>query len=288
MSAFKPKLSFLVSYVYAKRPLAALAPLRERYGDRLQIFIDSGAFTAHKQGKTIALDDYLAFIDRLPVKVDRHFMLDVIGDPEGTRRNLDESVRRGYEPIPIVTRGDSPDIIEHYYEHSDLVALGSVAGIGNDSAAWSRAMMQAINGRKAHILGMTRLDLVKIMLPWSVDSSSWVSGRRYGTVMVYDGHSDFHKIEISKPLKGLLPTAIVQRMKRYGFDAYELLQHKANRYGKMPRTQDLTTMSWCDFAIEMQKNIGTHFFFVCTDGNQITHIAECFEKVLAIRGDENV
>lgn len=279
-----PKLGFLVSFVYAKRPLEALISLREKYGDILEIFIDSGAFTAHKQGKTIALDDYCRFLDSIPVSVDRHFMLDVIGDPEGTRRNLEESLRRGYNPIPIVTRGDDPSIVEEYYGYSDLIALGSVAGIGNASAAWSQAMMKAIAGRKAHILGMTRFDLVKIMQPWSIDSSSWVSGRRYGGVMVYDGHADFMKIDISKPLKGLLPKRAVHRIQRYGIDPYELFNRKELRYGKMPRTQDLTTMSWCEYAIEMQEKIGTRFFFVVTDGAQVGHIAECFDKVLAIRG----
>lgn len=279
-----PKLSFLVSYVYAKRPLERLAKLRESMGDRLQVFIDSGAFTAHKQGKVIALDDYLRFLDGVSFKVDRHFMLDVIGNPEGTRRNLEESIRRGYQPIPIVTRGDELSIVDEYYQHSDLIALGSVAGLGNASASWSQAMMQAINGRKAHILGMTRMNLVKIMRPWSVDSSSWVKGRRYGCVMIYDGHSNFINVEIHKALKGLLPRNVVSRAAYYGFDAYELLQHKANRYGKMPRTQDLTTMSWCDYSIEMQKELDTHFFFVVTDGLQVDHIAESFEKVLAIRG----
>jgi hypothetical protein len=282
-----PKLGFLVSFVYAKRPLEALAPLKEAMGDELEIVIDSGAFTAHKQGKRIELDDYCAFLDKLPVRADRHFMLDVIGDPDGTRRNFEESIRRGYNPIPIVTRGDDPSIIDYYFGHSDLIALGSVAGIGNSSASWSQAMMQHIGDRKCHILGMTRFDLVKIMRPWSVDSSSWVSGRRYGGVMVYDGHADFIKIDISKNLKGMLPRAASQRIRRYGIDPYELFQKKELRYGRMPRTQDLTTMSWCEFAYEMQERIGTRFFFVVTDGTQVGHIAECWEKIKQIRGAAN-
>ncbi len=78
------KLSCLAAYPYMSPPTVDML---NRNKDNLRFLLDSGAFTAWKAGKPIALDDYCKFLDTLPFKPWRYFTLDVIGDPKNTLKN---------------------------------------------------------------------------------------------------------------------------------------------------------------------------------------------------------
>lgn len=61
-----------------------IARLMQAHPDTFRLLIDSGAFTAWKAGKSIALDDYCRFLEALPAAPWRYFTLDVIGNPDAT------------------------------------------------------------------------------------------------------------------------------------------------------------------------------------------------------------
>ena len=122
-STIAPKLRVLVAFPYFKGAMGQL--LAERADDVL-LLIDSGAFTAWQAGETIALDDYCRFIETLPIKPWRYFQLDVVGNPDETVKNYDEMRRRGFDPIPIFTRGADPAILDYFYSQTDLVGVGGL------------------------------------------------------------------------------------------------------------------------------------------------------------------
>lgn len=176
------KANILVAYPYMKKPMIDLLKQNEH---RTRFLLDSGAFTAWKAGKPIALDDYCRFIESLPFEPWRYFMLDVIGDPKATLKNYETMLKRGFKPIPIFTRGEDPSVLEDYYKTSDVVAIGGLVGTKGNKG-FVKGIMEKVGKRKVHWLGFTDLNFVKHYKPYSCDASSWNNGAQFGYVTYYD------------------------------------------------------------------------------------------------------
>mgnify|MGYP001218804606 FL=1 len=269
------RLPFLAAYPFLKKFPAAVA----RHADALDLFVDSGAFTAWTLKIDITLDEYCGFLDGLPVRPWNYLTLDVIGDPEGTRRNFDEMRRRGYAPVPIVTRGDGPGAIEDYYTISDYVAFGGVAGVTNSSAAWCKAVMGIVGRRKAHLLGMTRMEWVKALRPYSVDSSSWMQAARFGTVAVYMGGGVMKQFD---PRRGPPPRDVAARIRRYGIDPFALAKGE-NLKGAWGLGQQVTALSWVELSMDSEAAIGTRVFLAAATEQYLDQLVWAREKVLDLR-----
>lgn len=173
---FRPKLNLLIAYPYLKKEyLSDMAGLVKE--GKCRFLLDSGAFTCHSLGIKVTVDEYCKFLDSLPWKPWRYFMLDVIGDPEATRRNYEIMLERGYDPIPIFTQGDSYDSLEYFYSKSDLVGIGGLVIPDKKKVqAFISETMHHINGRKCHWLGITDDKMVKHFRPYSCDSSAVTVG----------------------------------------------------------------------------------------------------------------
>lgn len=252
-----------------------------RVRDRLEFFCDSGAFTVWTKGTTITLDEYCGFLRSLPFEPDRYLVLDVIGDPEGSRRNFDLMVERGFHPTPIVTRGDDPAVLDYYYQHADLVGLGGVTAANRASVAWCGAMMEHVGDRQAHILGMTRLEWIKKLRPWSTDSSSWLQAARYGMVNVYMGHGKMFRVQ-PRSMTERPPQRVAERIRRYGIDPYELIKPHAQT-GAKSIMQRVNTMSWIEYAIEQREAIGTRLFLAVATEYWFEALVDAYDHVLEIR-----
>jgi|TARA_R110000824_G_scaffold260399_1_gene449070 hypothetical protein len=97
--------------------------------DNAQVFIDSGAFSAHTQGKPVSLTKYCEFLTKYP-NVSEYAALDVIGDPMLSRCNTEEMEVRGLKPIPTFHRGSSWQELQRIAERYERFALGGVASEG--------------------------------------------------------------------------------------------------------------------------------------------------------------
>jgi len=81
-------------------------PLGEKEKERkLDIFLDSGAFSAYTQKAVIKLDDYIAFIKKYAKYITVYANLDVIGDAEATLKNQKLMERQGSSPPHLSLRG---------------------------------------------------------------------------------------------------------------------------------------------------------------------------------------
>jgi hypothetical protein len=274
------KLNFLAAFPYLEKSKGFLRRLAAHQNE-ICAFVDSGAFTAWTLGKEIKLDDYCRFLDGLPFAPWRALTLDVIGNAEATMANFLEMRRRGFSPVPIFTRGESLDALEDYFGHSDIVALGGVAGANNSSAAWCKAVMPVIGQRRAHILGMTRTEWVKFFRPFSVDSSSWMGAARFGTIALYMGDG---RMEVLRPraLEGRLPAPVASRIRRYGFDPYGLRKPRAG-VGAWSTWQLISTHSWVEFAIDCQAAIGTKVFLAAATEQYFEQLVEVFGRIQEIK-----
>jgi hypothetical protein len=265
------KLSVLFAYPYLND--TSVRMLADN--PQVRFLLDSGAFTAWKAGTAISLDAYCDFIRNLPFTPWRYFTLDVIGDPVATERNYQTMLDRGFNPIPIVTRGATLDDIDRYYETTDIVGLGGVTDADKSSYAWVKAVMAHIGReRRAHILGFTSMDWLKYCRPYSADSSSWLKAARYGKSMLYLGQGRFKEVSRQDMRDGEPTRAVINRMRDLGFDAYGM-QKAENWKGHRSMMSQLCGTSWVACSIDMERAIGTMLFLAVANELFLRNIIDC-------------
>lgn len=255
-----PKLNVLVAYPYAtEATVAAIKAL----GPNVRWLLDSGAFTAWKQGKPIALDDYCRFIERLPVEPWRYFMLDVIGQPEATARNYAAMRARGFAPVPIFTRGAPLEELEALYQTTDLVGIGGLVTRKQSPKAYLKWLWPRLRGRRVHLLGFTQPEWLKHFRPYSCDSTSWmIRAAKYGCIPLYMGNGRFTNVS-REDFRTRPPQAIVDRLAYYGLDPFALTKAEAwtNKASAQARVAVRACVrSFIHFSIDIERNTGTHFF----------------------------
>lgn len=253
------KLNLLVAYPYMQGQIQVI---REN-ADIVRLLVDSGAFTAWKAGKKIELDDYCRFIESLPVEPWRYFTLDVVGDPEGTLRNYETMLRRGFKPVPIFTRGEDPSVLENYYKTSDVVGLGGLVGT-QGNRGFVRGIMRHVRDRKVHWLGFTVFDFVKVYRPYMCDSSSWTSGSRFGTFDLYMGRGRMVKVTKAE-MAEKPPQQILDRVRYFGLDPAGL-GIKDNWHGGRTYNRILGGYSHVYLSHDIEYKLGTKQFLASTTG----------------------
>lgn len=176
----------LESYHYVSSPRLAQRIRR----DKVDMFMDSGAFTAFTKGTKIDLGEYCDYIHANQDIIRVAAVLDEIGDADGTYRNQMEMERRGVRPIPCFHFGEPIEALQHYVANYDYLAIGGVAQARNTKALivwldriWEE-MVHADGTPKVKVHGFA-ITALKVMVryPWhSVDSSTWVQWAANGAI----------------------------------------------------------------------------------------------------------
>lgn len=164
----------------------------------VELFIDSGAFSAFTQGVKIDLDEYIAFIKQYKDIISVYANLDVIGDAAGTLANQKQMEKAGLKPLPCFHYGEPVKYLQYYLERHDYIALGGMAAgpsgatlSSTDKGKWLDILFSkyicdedGMPRVKVHGFGLTSLKLM-LRYPWySVDSTSWVVTGRMGSIYV--------------------------------------------------------------------------------------------------------
>lgn len=157
--------------------------------NKVDLFLDSGAFSAMTQGVSINLEDYIQFIKENEHVIDVYANLDVIGDAAATWKNQRIMEKTGLHPLPCFHYGDDIKWLEKYLQY-DYLALGGMVKTPN-LIPWLDNLWQKYltdeNGMpkiKVHGFGLTSLKLM-LRYPWySVDSTSWVVTGRMGSIYI--------------------------------------------------------------------------------------------------------
>ena len=267
-------LNLLVAYPYVnERVIAAM----QRLGPEARFLIDSGAFTAFRTGKTIGLDGYCDFLDRLPVAPWRYFNLDVIGDAAGSAHNYRAMRERGLAPVPIFTRGASLDELDRMYETSDLVGIGGLVVTNNRPHRYIKAVMQHLAGRPAHLLGFVEPSWVQYLKPYSCDASSFTRANRYGYLDVYLGDGKFHHLFRNKVAVERPPEHVMRAIAGMGFDPFELL--KWENWSKLDGVARwLAALSWVRYSVELERRHGILLFLAGSDTDLLV-LEACYRTV---------
>jgi len=158
----------------------------------VDLFLDSGAFSAWTKGITIDLQEYIDFIKKNEQYLEHYAVLDVIGDAEATYKNQKEMERQGLKPIPCFHYGEDFQWLKYYMDKYDYVALGGLVGkpkvelTEHLDKAWRIICDTPKNlpKTKIHGFGITSIQFL-LRYPWySVDSTSWVLVGRTGGIYV--------------------------------------------------------------------------------------------------------
>lgn len=265
------KLNLLVAYPYITK---ALQDHVYNNREHVRFLLDSGAFTAWRAGKTIKLDDYYQCLESLRIRPWRYFTLDVVGDPHGSMRNYQSMLSKGYNPLPIFTRGEKLPVLDQYYETSDVVGIGGlVQTTGNKG--FINGIMKQVGTRRVHWLGFTNFDYIKHYKPYMCDSSSWESGPRYGRVKLYMGRGQF--IAFGRSLFATKPSgAVLDRLHQLGFDPYVFRKASSWHGGDSP-IRNLCAASAVALSIDIQQNIGTKMFIAAATDYAVKMLTDQFK-----------
>lgn len=172
--------------------------------------LDSGAFTFMQNAKRDVnweeyVDKYAEFVRKHNIK--KYFELDIdsivgLEEVERLRARLETNV--GWQCIPVWHLWRGIDYWHMMCRDWGYVAIGGLAGEDKSSKRMKKLhecfpMLINIahkNGAKVHGLGYTSLSGIKKYHFDSVDSTSWLSGNRFGVVNRFTGDTI---IKIAKP-----------------------------------------------------------------------------------------
>ncbi len=261
--------NILVAFPYFKRGIIDFLKSVPRNSYRL--IVDSGAFTAWNIGKQINLDEYCRFLDSIEfLRPFNAVQLDVFGSPEKSWKNYLVMKQRGYDVMPVFTRGESLENLEKMYSYTDYIMFGGIV-TGGKNINYVKWFMENNKGRKVHWLGFCNTDFVKFFKPFSIDSSSWSSGGRFGNIHWYRGHGMTTGMN-RKKLLSMPGPEVFTMARRSGIRHDEVaLLREAESWIVTTNTPDLktpqrgtamllSTITFVHRAIDMEKNLGTKFY----------------------------
>jgi len=187
----------LLSYHYVenegrpfwKRTIKAMIKANKK----VNLFLDSGAFSAKSQGVEINLDEYIAFIKANKAYLQVYANLDVIGDAKATWKNQLIMEEAGLKPLPCFHYNEDEKWLQKYMDKGyKYIALGGMVGVPSTQLKqwcdriWKNYLCdeEGMPKIKVHGFGLTSLRLM-LRYPWySVDSTSWVVTGRMGAVYI--------------------------------------------------------------------------------------------------------
>jgi len=189
-------LRFLTSFHYFRRyDLGRLVEGAD--GASLSVFGDSGAYSAASLGATIDLHEYAEWLIKWSQIFTVYSNLDVIGDPDASMVNQ-RRLETEYDlrPLPVFHVGSNFLRLDALCEEYEYVALGgmvpySTANLGS----WLLRCFTTANkhGTRFHGFGQTRRQYLLDFPFYSVDSSAWANGHKFGSLQVWDDNAKAFK-----------------------------------------------------------------------------------------------
>lgn len=180
----------MLSYYFDKDNITQLMRYRKL---GLHIFMDSGAYSAWTKNVQIDIDKYIEFIKNN--HIGKYIVLDVVGDPVQTYKNLKYMESKGLQPIPVFHFGSDFKYLqqlvdENYY----YICLGGTAYTNTlNKINFFDQCFKNFPNTYFHGLGMSQIRLMS-MYPWfSLDSTTWLNGRKYNKEITLNGQKNFPK-----------------------------------------------------------------------------------------------
>jgi hypothetical protein len=193
--------NFLMSYEYLKGK--GSSQLR-KYAD-MHLFIDSGAYTYMNDPKfqefTIEqweeqIVKYLSWAEKHKesifgmAELDLQYLVGIDKVQEWRRNYFEPFMLRTGVPVCFIYHNDGMHIWEQMCERYPYVGFSSVSDDGNNRSKGDYKKMLSVAEKYnavVHGFGMTKTSLLPELPFYTVDSTSWKSGFRYGLLSIWNG-----------------------------------------------------------------------------------------------------
>lgn len=264
-----PKFPILISYHYLRKTKPEVID-KILNNKQVELLLDSGEFSAKNAGIDISINEYMDFLKTYKDRLFGYFLLDRMGDPEGTKKNLETMLTNGFKPIPIHVRGASESDMNDLFKVSDYIGLGGFRRPHRGAAGKDYVKQKMIwaNGRNVHWLGYTNKDMITAFRPYSVDCSSWKATFIYKQISLYMGHGKFVKLSKKDFHEKTLPISIKNRLLKYGVEFSDL--KKEDSWRGHGRLFSITSRSWIEFVLDIRQTIGTRLFLASCPQDVVT------------------
>lgn len=178
-------INILISYAYINPNLHSMI---EALQGSAEFMLDSGGFTAFKQGKVIDFDRYCEFVRDHGDLFWEYVQLDSIGNPGVSSRYLLRMVERGLHPMPVFVLGEDEATIDAMAQINRRICVGG--GVTETDAYYGdllERLWRRLDGNVGlHGLGFTRGTKVLRTKVSTVDSSTWMTGMRWAAFTWFD------------------------------------------------------------------------------------------------------
>jgi len=170
---------------------------------KMNVLLDSGAFSAWSRGRVIDIDEYANYV-RIK-KPYRYFNLDVIGDSVATNHNQLYLESIGLSPIPIFHFDEPFEILDSLARKHKLIGLGGTVGRSLQARKnWLSQVYARCPNVAFHGLGVTHPELLESYPFYSVDSTWWLARFKTKSVRI----SDNQEVEVSHRIHKLVGMGI--------------------------------------------------------------------------------
>lgn len=202
-----PPLGVLESYANTKKPKP------KEWADAY--FMDSGAFSVWRSGKTVKLEDYIAFCKEYRSVFTVYAALDVIGDAEASFRNYVAMRDAGLDPMPAFHHGSPLKWVDEYAKLTSHIGLGGIAMMTKrDRATFLRGIFQRYPDPSKvgfHGFGINDFDILQ-SFPWkTADATSIHIAARQGGIYADNGGG---WKRICPPTKTIYPNYVSSKNER--------------------------------------------------------------------------
>jgi len=201
--------NILISYAYFKSITDFTREARDWWPE--SIILDSGAFTVWTKDKTINIDRYLEFCDVFkefkPETTNQYIVnLDVLPGRFGlrpTKQEAEESARQGFENMKYIDEKGF-NCIPVFHQHEDFKWLEKLTEVKNyigispandvsmkEKLQWLDRVFSFLKDKivkdklKTHGFAVTGYQQLLRYPFYSADSSSWVSGGKWGVLLSF-------------------------------------------------------------------------------------------------------
>lgn len=219
------------------------------------IMADSGAFSAMTLGTEVSIPAYAAWLKQwMPYLQGGYATLDVIGDAVGTDRNTREIEEvHGLSPIPVVHVGAPMSTVGQLCERYPYVAVGGMVGKkGPELERWIVSTFVEAQrwGTLLHGFGQTRQTMIA-KLPWySVDSSSWGKGHRWGKIAWWNASKSKLEEQLQRQP---VPPAAAQQFRAAGVPIEVINGRGDYHWAYMPRA---SAWGWWQLEVYLRRRHG--------------------------------
>jgi len=151
------------------------------------LMLDSGAFSADRQGVPVKVEDYASFLETYGHLFELAVNLDVIGERQVAKDTAGRSfqnymVLKDKHPclVPVIHAGEPFELIDDYLrEGAPVIGIGALVSKGVNEAI--KALIPYANkGVRMHAMGRTAPEVLRKVPLYSADSQNWSLGSIHG------------------------------------------------------------------------------------------------------------